>query len=105
MSGRRLVNTSLNTNFKTNVTFKECDVVAQGYSVLFNTNGKLILDNCRFQTNHSRIIHSTAQAGTIYAYNNIMDSSYSGGGSVVFGLDSTYLSGYRDLNNTVYANS
>ena len=102
MTGRRLVNTSLNTNFATNVTFKDCDVVAQGYSVLFNTTGKLILDNCRFKTNHTRVIHSIAQAGTIYAYNNIAESS---SGSCVFGLDSTYLTGYRDLNNTVYTNS
>ena len=102
MTGRRLVNTSLNTNFATNVTFKDCDVVAQGYSVLFNTTGKLILDNCRFKTNHTRVIHSTAQAGSIFAYNNIADSS---SGSCVFGLDSTYLTDYRDLNNTVYTNS
>ncbi len=102
MSGRRLVNTSLNTNFETNITFKECEVNAQGYSVLFNAKGKLILDNCRFKTNHTRVIHSTEQAGTIYAYNNIVDSS---SGTCVFGLDSTYLTNYRDLNNTIYTSS
>ena len=102
MSGRRLINTAQNTNFASSITFRECEVTAQGYSVIFNTTGKLIIDNCRFKTNHNRIIHSTAQAGSIYAYNNIVDSSYTGGGSVVFGLDSTYLTDYRDLNNTIY---
>ena len=102
MTGRRLVNTALNSSFETNLTFRNCDIVATGYSVIFNTTGKLILDSCRFQTNHSRIIHATAQAGTIYAYNNIVDSSYSTG-TVVFGLDSTYLTDYRDLNNTIYS--
>ena len=102
MSGRRLINTAQNTNFASDITFRDCYIIASGYSVLFNTNGKLTLDGCRFKTNHSRIIHSTAQAGTIYAYNNIAESS---GSSCVFGLDSTYLSGYRDLNNTVYTNS
>ena len=62
MSGRRLVNTSLNTTFKTNITFKECDIAAQGYSVIFDANGKLILDSCRFKTNHTRVIHSTAES-------------------------------------------
>jgi hypothetical protein len=102
MSGRRLVNTSLSTTFKTNVTFKECDIIAQGYSVIFDANGKLILDSCRFKTNHTRVIHSTAQKGSIYGYYNIVDSSSS---SCVFGLDSTYITDYRDLDNTVYVNS